>query len=48
MITNPITDAEHAGRIAALFVSRQEPVILLTTAGWDVERAHAEARMTCA
>ena len=85
MITNPITDAEHAGRIAALrdaldrqgldaivlygahrdyqpadlryfarwycveeetaalFVSRDGPVVLMTTAGWDVERAQAEA-----
>jgi Xaa-Pro aminopeptidase len=85
MITNPITDREHAGRIAALrdaldrqgldavvlygahrdyqpadlryfarwycveeetaalFVPQDGPVVLMTDAGWDVERAQAEA-----
>ena len=85
MIPNPITDAEHAERIAnaraelehagldalvaygahrdyqpadlrylarwycveeetaALFVARDGPTVLLTDAGWDVDRAKAEA-----
>ena len=85
MITNPITDQEHAGRIAALrdaldrqgldavvlygahrdyqpadlryfarwycveeetaalFVAKDGPVVLMTDAGWDVDRAKAEA-----